>query len=277
MSKVKQHYERDGLVARIDDALTSAGFKDKKLTLADISALDQFHSRGLEATIELAADLKVDADSKVLDIGSGLGGPARYFANKFGCIVEGIDLTQSFVDTANYLTERTGFSAQVSFTCGSALELPYEDNRFDVAITQHVAMNVENREQFYSEAFRVLKPGGQIGLYDVIAAADGGEVYFPVPWAEGQATSFLITAENLREVLKNQGFEIVIWSDHTNATIEWFTELSKLQSAGAAQSTPPVALNIVIGSDFAVKTKNLKRNLQEGRLGILEAVARKPL
>jgi sarcosine/dimethylglycine N-methyltransferase len=111
----------------------------------------------------------------------------------------------------------------------------------------------------------------------VIAAADGGEVYFPVPWAEGQATSFLITAENLREVLKNQGFEIVIWSDHTNATIEWFTELSKLQSAGAAQSTPPVALNIVIGSDFAVKTKNLKRNLQEGRLGILEAVARKPL
>ena len=294
MSKVKQHYERDGLVARVDDALTNAGFSDKKLSLADIAPLDQFHTRGLEATAELAADLRVDADSQVLDIGSGLGGPARYFADKYGCTVQGIDLTQSFVDTANYLTERTGLSAQVSFECGSALALPYEDNKFDVAFTQHVAMNIENRELFYAEAFRVLKPGGQLGLYDVIAAESGsvgavgnggesgdgggvGEVYFPVPWAENAATSFLLSATSLRAILEKQGFEITVWSDRTKVTLDWFVDLAKQQQTESPQSQPPVALNIVVGADFPTGTRNLKRSLQEGRVGILEAVVRKPL
>ncbi len=289
MSKVKQHYERDGLVKSISDALERAGLGNKTLSIQELAPLDHFHSRGVEATADLCNGLIVKPESKVLDIGSGLGGPARYFASKFGCSVTGIDLTQSYVDAATYLTERTGLQDKVTFDCGDALALPYADNTFDVVITQHVAMNIENRERFYSEAFRVLKPGGQFALYDVTAgegtgepegndedASSVGEPYFPVPWADGPSTSFLKTPQNLREILELQGFEISTWLDRSDTAIAWFNELVTKQKNAQTNSAPALGLNIILGSDFGARASNLNRSLKEKKVSISEAILRKP-
>jgi len=275
MSKVKQHYERAGLVESISAALEKAGFGNKELSLQELAPLDHFHSRGMAATEDLSKVLEISPDSKLLDIGSGLGGPARYFASKFGCTVTGIDLTQSYVDAAKYLTERTGMEGRVTFDCGDALALPYADDTFDIAVTQHVAMNIENRERFYSEAFRVLKPGGQFALYDV-TAGEGEQPYFPVPWADSSATSFLKTPQELREILEHQGFEITTWLDRSDTAIAWFNELTAKQAQGAPNNAKTLGLSIIIGADFGARAGNLNRSLKEKKVTISEAVLRKP-
>ncbi len=175
---VRDHYRATGLTERLKIALTVLGPEDQRLTPQQLGALDQFHTRGL-------------ADMSVLDVGSGVGGPARFLAATYGCRVTGIDLNEPFVDAVRYLTQRTGQSEQVSFHTASALELPFDDSRFDVVLLQHVAMNIADRARLYREIRRVLKPGGRFATFDVVA--NGSELHYPVPWGRTLATSFLLT------------------------------------------------------------------------------------
>src|SRR3984957_5172963 len=142
---VRDHYRATGLTERLKTALMALGPEDQQLTPQQLGALDQFHTRGLAATAELAKLAEITADAAVLDVGSGVGGPARFLAATCGCRVTGIDLSAPFVDAAHYLSERTGQGALVSFQTGSALELPFDDSRFDAALLQHVAMNISDR------------------------------------------------------------------------------------------------------------------------------------
>jgi sarcosine/dimethylglycine N-methyltransferase len=142
---VREHYRATGLTARLKTALAPLGPEHQRLTPQQLAGLDQFHTRGLLATTELARLAAITADMSVLDVGSGVGGPARFLAATAGCRVTGVDLSEPFVEAARYLTERTGQSGQVSFQTDSALELPFEDSRFDVALLQHVAMNIADR------------------------------------------------------------------------------------------------------------------------------------
>lgn len=267
--KVEEHYRSDALMGRLQAALSDAGLMDGKLTVEQLAPLDQFHSRGLLATVELAKALSPHANERVLDIGSGLGGPSRYLAATYGCVVSGIDLSQSFVSAATYLAERAGHGEMVSYQKGDALALPFDDEKFDIAWTQHVAMNIADRTGFYSEASRVLRPGGRLAIYDVLAGG-GGPIVYPVPWSKTAEGSYLLTQDEMKSSLADAGFEIISWTDRTDAALAWFQTLHKQQ---AAHPVAPIGLHLAMGPEFKAATANLARNLDEGRAVLIEAVA----
>ena len=261
---VRDHYRASGLTERLKAALAALGPADQRLTPQQLSALDQFHTRGLAATAELAKLAGITAEMSVLDVGSGVGGPARFLAATYGCRVRGVDLSEAFVDAARYLTERTGQTGQVSFETASALELPFDDGRFDVVLLQHVAMNIFDRARLYREIRRVLPSAGRFATFDVVLRS--GEPHYPVPWARTPAMSFLLTAAATRETIERAGFKTLAWQDDTEAVKAWIAQLR------ASGPPPSPNLGVVMGPDFAQLSANLGRNLMEGRLGILTAV-----
>jgi sarcosine/dimethylglycine N-methyltransferase len=261
---VRDHYRAAGLTERLKTALLALGPEDQRLTPEQLGALDQFHTRGLAATAELATLAGITADMSVLDVGSGVGGPARFLAAACGCRVTGVDLSEPFVEAARYLTERTGQSGQVSFQTASALELPFDDGRFNVVLLQHVAMNISDRTRLYREIRRVLKSGGRFASFDVVL--NSGEPHFPLPWARTPATSFLLTATATREAIEPAGFRNLAWQDDTEVAKAWAAQLR------VSGPPPSPNLGVVMGPEFAQLAANLGRNLMEGRLGILTAV-----
>jgi sarcosine/dimethylglycine N-methyltransferase len=212
----------------------------------------------------LAVAIRTRTEAMALDHRTGRRDSVGGRAATYGCQVIGVDLSETFIDAARYLTERTGQSAQVSFETASALELPFDDNRFDVALLQHVAMNISDRARLYREILRVLKSGGKFATFDVVL--NGGDPLYPVPWARTPATSFLLTAAATREAIEAAGFRTLACQDDSEAAKAWITQLR------ASGAPPSPNLAVVMGPDFAQLAANLGRNLLEGRLGILTAV-----
>jgi sarcosine/dimethylglycine N-methyltransferase len=261
---VRDHYRATGLVERVKAALSVFGPEDRPVAPQQLASLDQFHTRGLAATSDLARLAGVEADMAVLDVGSGVGGPARFLAGNYGCRVTGVDLSEPFVEAARYLTERTGQTRQVSFKTANALDLPFDDGHFDVVFLQHVAMNIADRDRLYREIRRVLKSGGRFATFDVVLG--GGDPHYPVPWARTPDTSFLMTASATREAIELAGFRTLSWLDDTEAAKAWFAQMR------ASGPPPSPNLSVLMGADFPQLTGNLARNLIEGRLEILSAV-----
>jgi sarcosine/dimethylglycine N-methyltransferase len=264
LDQVRAHYDAVGLTERLKAALVGFGAEEQQLTPRQLAGVDQFHTRGYPATLELAKVAGVTAASSVLDIGSGIGGPARVLAETCGCRVTGVDISEPFVEAARYLNLRTGQERQVSFEVGNALDLPFGHAVFDVVLLQHVAMNIADRATLYREIWRVLKPGGRFATYDIVS--NGAEPYFPAPWARSAETSFLLTAAATREVVEEAGFRTVIWQDDTQIAREWIAELMA--------SGPPTSpsLGVVMDQGFREALGNLGRSLVEGRIGVLTAV-----
>jgi sarcosine/dimethylglycine N-methyltransferase len=261
---VRRHYGPNDLIKRLKPALAPLGPEDQPLAPQQLAGVDQFHTRGLAATAELAKLAGITADMSVLDVGSGLGGPARFVAAAHGCRVTGIDLSEQFVDAARYLTDRTGQSSRVSFQTGSALKLPFQEASFDAVLLQHVAMNISDRARLYAEIRRVLKTGGRFACFDVVL--NGGEPHYPLPWARTPATSFLLTAAATREAVEPAGFRTLVCQDDPEAAKAWVTQLR-------ASGPPPAPnLGVVMGPDTAQLIFNLGQNLMQGRLGILTGI-----
>ncbi len=263
-TKVQDQYRATGLIQRIRSALAAIAPEDQTLTVAQLAPLDHFHTRGILATAELAGAAGLEPSTRVLDVGCGIGGPARYFAATFGCKVTGIDLSPGFIEAAAYLTERCGLSDHVTFQLGDALHLPFEDAAFDTVFLQHVAMNIEDRAALYAEIHRILAPGGRFVTHDVVLR--NGGVLYPVPWAGDASTSFLLSEAHTRAALEAAGFQPLHWNDDTQIALDWF----KAMMAGPPPAGPN--LSIVMGPDFPVAVGNLARNIRENRLGILSAV-----
>ncbi|CAN5537377.1 class I SAM-dependent methyltransferase [soil metagenome] len=266
---VEEHYGSNPLRDRVNEALDLAGITADRMSWSDLAPVDQFHTRGLIATKELASALAIRAGASLLDVGSGIGGSARYLAATFGCKVTGIDLTPSFVDVATMLSERTNLAEETRFLQADALALPFDDVTFDYAWTQHVAMNIENRPQMYSEIYRVLKPSGKLGIHDIIAGNDE-PLHFPVPWARIPEINFLLNEAEMRKELSRAGFQEVSWVDATDSTVAWFdAQRASVPSSGGAV---PFGINILLGSEFQTMVANLERNFRERRVRIVMAV-----
>src|SRR3546814_617435 len=197
-----RHYAREGaLTARILSALTAADKDLDRLTAADLAPYDQFHSRGSQATAELAQRLDPQRGELLLELGCGIGGPARWLASEFGCQVVGLDLTEVYCQTAQELSQRVRLEGQTRFLCGDALHLPFPAAAFNLVWTQHAAMNIADKARLYREVARVLKPGGRFGLYDIMAGP-AGEPHFPVPWAGTAEWNHLVAPEAVRETIR---------------------------------------------------------------------------
>jgi ubiquinone/menaquinone biosynthesis C-methylase UbiE len=267
---VARHYGRGGLLDRILAALTEAGKDLEHLTIEDLAPVDEFHGRQRRATEELAAMLAPRPGERLIDIGSGIGGPSRYLAKICGCRVSGIDLTEEFVAAADDLTRRTGLTGQVDFRQGSALELPFADASFDLAWSQNVAMNIADRARWYAEVHRVLRPGGRFAFQDV-AQGPGGEAHYPLMWADTPATSFLHTPEATRALLEAAGFTVREWRDNSEASIAE-TEAQRAAAAANPGARPALGISLVVGADFPEKMRNSQRSLREGRTRLINAV-----
>jgi SAM-dependent methyltransferase len=270
---VSTHYRVAGLRDLLDAKLGMSAPDGRRWRLSDFAALDQFHFGGWQATAELASLCELTPSSTVLDLGSGLGGPARYLATAFDCSVEGIDLSADFVDAARYLTDRVGLTDRVSFQQGDARRIPFLANYFDVVWTQHVAQNIQDRASLYREVARVLRPGGRFAIFDPVATAMGPPD-FPLPWSRTPATSFLATAERMQDYLLADGlFEIVSWVVRTAEALAW---AASQPAPGSPSPTAPVmTLAQVIGPDTPVMVQNFTAGLKSGRLALVRAVLRR--
>src|SRR3712207_4580316 len=268
---VGEHYGRGDPAARILEALRAAGKDPDDLTTEDLVPLDQFHIRGREATLELAHRVGITAGMRALDVGGGLGGPARTLASEFGCTVEVLDFTAEFCRAGDMLTARTGLSNRVSFRHGNALEMPYPDASFDVVWTQHSSMNIADKERLYKEIHRVLRPGGRLALHEIMAGPTS-PIHFPVPWARDPALNHLRPPAETRAFLEVSGFEELAWIDETVPSLQWYRE----RLAPTPGEPPPLGPHLVFGRDFGEMSRNQVRNLSERRICVFQALLERP-
>ncbi len=267
---VARHYGGGGLLARIMAGLAASGVDPAHLRPDDLAPVDEFHIGRREATAHAVAKLDLDAGSRVLDIGCGIGGAARYIATQVGCRITGIDLTPEFIEVARRLTELTGLDGKIVFECASALDMPFEDGAFDAAITLHVAMNIRERAALYGEIARVMKPGATLCVYDVMKTGEG-DIAFPVPWAETPATSHLTTAEEMRGFLDAAGFDLREVENRRDFARAFFQDAAA--AAAASGGPPPLGTHLILGANAPEKFRNMQNNIEAGHIAPVQMIA----
>jgi ubiquinone/menaquinone biosynthesis C-methylase UbiE len=268
--RVAAHYAVENIEERILSAFEASAKPRDSITLADLSAVDEFHIGGREATESIAAQMKLHAGMHLLDIGCGIGGPARYFASARRCKVTGIDLTPEYVRTAQALSELVGLRDSVRFEHGSAMQLPFQPGSFDGAYMFHVGMNLSHKAQFFREVKRILQPGSVFAIYDVMRTGPG-ELEFPVPWAGSEHDSFLATTDEYRRDLSSAGFVILAERQRKEFAIEF---LERIRQRTQQEGPKSLGIHLIMGESAMTKTGNVLDGLRRGVIAPVEIVAR---
>jgi SAM-dependent methyltransferase len=268
---VAGHYGDVDLLARIHAGLAAAGIDRHRIGPDDLAPVEEFHTGGRMATAHAVSYMDLKPDHRVLDIGCGIGGAARYMAHSVGCTVKGIDITPEYIACAETLTRATGLQERVSFEVASALAIPFDEGTFDAAITMHVAMNIPQRPSLYREIARILKPGATLCIFDIMKRSDA-PLTFPVPWAQSGDASFLTTPEEMLALLADAGFGVRDVSDRTEFALEFFRQ-AMAKNAGGPSS--PLGIHLILGGKTGEKLGNTLRNIEAGRIAAVQMIATK--
>ncbi len=268
---IAQHYTHGGLLDAIRAGVTALGKTSDKINVDDLAPVDEFHIGGRKASVEFFDQLHFSSTHHVLDVGCGLGGPARFAASRYGCRVTGIDLTLEYIETGKVLCQWTGLDDLVSLHQGSALSMPFLDRAFDGAYMMHVGMNISDKAKLCSEVHRTLQSGSLFGIYDIMKIGDG-DLTYPVPWATTADTSVVSAPEQYKSALRDAGFAIVLERNRRDFALAFFEELRARTAAGGP---PPLGLHVLMGASAPVKIQNMIANIAAGRIAPVEVIARK--
>ena len=268
---ISDHWGSGDVYGRIIDAMKAASIDPDTVTIEQLAPVDHFHARGFPATIELGDELPIKAGQHLVDIGCGLGGPARYLAQRFGCTVSGVDITAPFVDAGNRLSELVGMQDAVSIELGDGQKLPWPDETFDGGYAQHVTMNVPDRAAFFSEAARVLKPGGFFALTEH-GLGEVGDPHHPLPWSEDGSGAYLMRPQDTIAELEKAGFGNIEVTDTGEKYLQGYLRAIELAEKGEA---PSFGTHILLGKQAPQIVKNAARNIQEGRTHPVQIICRK--
>ncbi len=270
---VMTHYGSSDLAGKLFAGLSAAGLDRAALDISELALIDELHVGGRGATMHVAAKLRPNAGDLILDVGSGLGGAARYIAKTFGCMVTGIDITKEFVELAETLAALTGLTPSVNFERTTVLAMPFDSGSFDAAMSLHTAMNIESKALMYEEVARVLKAGAIFINYDIMLNNVSRNIDYPLPWAGSPNTSFVASADETCSYLEAAGFEVMEVEDRKKFAMDFFEKQASVYAASA--NVAPLGVHLVLGKDAASKLHNLFNAFQQHIVSPVQIVARK--
>lgn len=268
--QVAAHYRHGGLINAIEKGLAELGLSPDKATIHDLGPVDEFHIGGRIASSHFLDQLGLRANAKILDIGCGLGGGARFTAETYDAHVTGIDLTSEYIETGQVLCDWVGLADRVTLQQGSALSMPFADDAFEGAYMMHVGMNIEAKDDLFAEVHRTLATGAKFGIYDIMQT-NAADLAYPVPWAASDETSWLAAPAQYQRALTNAGFDIVIENNRRDFALEFF---NGIKEANAARGGPPaLGLHTLMQNTTAEKVGNMVANIAKGVIAPVELIA----
>lgn len=269
-SHITKHYSSHNLFERLLVAIGTDVNSKKQLSYLDFSELDHLHPGGVTHTRDFAELANVTPKSQVIDFGCGLGGPARILAVEFDAKVTGVDLTEDYIIAGRQINTACELSDCITLKVADATATGLPSRSFDFAMTQFVLMNIPDKNAFFAEAFRVLKPGGKL-LYYGAQRGTVEPIIYPVLWAGEESISFMTTPDELKESAQSAGFKLSYWEDKTEYAIDWFeksrgTNRIPLRSFGDDQRA----------AQLQERAANVLKNFAQNRTVAIEAVWTKP-
>lgn len=268
---LNEHYGQTDLETRILSALEKAGKDINALTREDLFTFDEFHIGGRLETRKLAEWVDLKPGTRVLDLGCGIGGPARTLADEFGGDVTGLDIIEDYCTAAQSLTRRVGLADHVRFQHGDVADMPFDTETFEAVWSQHTTMNIEDKPALFREIHRVLAPGGRF-IFHEVCAGPNQPIHFPVPWAHEAALNFLIPPRTLHRSLTDQGFTEEKWRDITADSLSWYQKAAAKMATHQKKTAKPLGIKLLMGETTPAKAANVVKNLEEDRIRVIRGV-----